>query len=246
MPNDNNTPSSSDETLDETENPQGETPNNTTGNGETPPTEPATPPSLDELKAQLARLEAAQKRTNADATKHRMRNTELEKTNAELTKFKEQVEAEKLSEQEKQTLARQNLEKQLAESQAKHMEQERLTQERIFGYEVRLQAANMGVEPKHLDKMARLLDWSEIEYDDNGTPTNVKSLLDALHKDMPELFVKKAPPTSGGATNPPSSQTSKQALSWEVIGKLTPSQYEARRHEIQRWMADPKNQHKRF
>ena len=111
-----------------------------------------------------------------------------------------------------------------------------------------MQAASLGVKPALLDKVTRLLDWSEIEYNDDGSPKNVKDLLGALLKEMPELATqqdRKAPPTSGGATNPPSSQSSRQAISWDMISKLTPAQYEARREEIQRFMSDPKNHRNR-
>lgn len=245
------TSTSSAETATEEIDPQTETVNTTTDTtGETPAsTEPTTtPPTLEALQAQIARLEAAQKRANQEAAKHRTRASELEKTNSELSKFKEQTEAEKLSEQERRDLAQKNLEKQLADQQAKLSEQERLTQERIINYEVRLQAASLGVKPTLLDKVTRLLDWSEIEYEDNGSPKNVKELMAALIKEMPELVppaTARATSTSGGATNPPSSQASKQAISWDVIAKLTPAQYDARRAEIQRFMSDPKNHRNR-
>lgn len=241
------TPSETEDVTD----PQTETVNTTTDTtGETPAsTEPTTPPTVEALQAQVARLEAAQKRANAEAAKHRTRASELEKSNSELSKFKEQTEAEKLSEQERRDLAQKNLEKQLADQQAKLTEQERLTQERIINYEVRLQAASLGVKPTLLDRVTRLLDWSEIEYNDDGSPKNVKDLLGTLIKEMPELVppatTTRATPTSGGATNPPSSQASKQPISWDVIAKLTPAQYDARRNEIQRFMSDPKNHRNR-
>lgn len=133
-----------------------------------------------------------------------------------------------LSEQER-------LQKQLADLQSQHDTATRTHQERIIGYEVRLQASQMGiVDP---DAAAKLLDWSQIEYDDNGAPLNVSDLLKGLIKAKPYLAGSKPAPTSGGATNPPRSQsTAPKELSWQVISSMKPDEYNARRAEIQQWM----------
>lgn len=58
------------------------------------------------------------------------------------------------------------------------------------------------------DLVAQLLNWSQIEVDeDTGKPTNVEKLLADLAKSAPDIVRKQAAPTSGGATNPPRSQT---------------------------------------
>lgn len=175
----------------------GETPNapdpqpatGTPGTGETPATTTAQP-SLEDALKELESAKAALKKANAEAASHRHKANELDKLKAE-------TEAAKLSETEK-------LQKQLAELQKAHDTISRQSQERIISYEVRLQAAQMGiVDP---DAAAKLLDWSEIEYDDNGTPKNVNDLLKALIKAKPYLAGKAASATSGGATNPSRSQ----------------------------------------
>jgi hypothetical protein len=136
---------------------------------------------------------------------------------------------------EAQLSEQQKLEKKLADLQAQHDAVARQSQERIVNYEVRLQAAQMGiVDP---DAAARLLDWSGIEYDDDGSPQNVSELLKGLLKAKPYLAGKQAP-TSGGATNPSRSQSSgAQSLSWEVIGQMKPEEYAARSSEIKQWIA---------
>jgi len=188
--------------------------------GETPEetTEPSTPSSSDDLATQLEKLRAelaseqsARKKANSEAAKHRHAAKELED-------LKTQLETEKLSEQEK-------LERKLADLQKSHDETIRQSQERIINYEVRLQAAQLGIADPN--DAVKLMDWSEIEYDDNGTPTNVEDLLKALVKSKPYLVARK-PATSGGATNPPRSVTSgPQEITAEYMSKLKPADYEA-------------------
>lgn len=147
-----------------------------------------TPPT--DLQEQIKRLETALKKANADAKSHRLKADELDRLKAE---------------QETATLNEtQKLQKQLAKMQADHDTLSKSSQERIINYEVRLQAAQAGiVDP---DAAAKLLDWSQIEYDDHGQPTNVEKLLKDLLKAKPYL-VGKPVATGGGATNPPRSAT---------------------------------------
>lgn len=110
--------------------------------------------------------------------------------------------------------------------------------ERMIDYEVRLQAAEMGIAPAYLKRVTQMLDVDEMEFDEaSGMPTNVEKLLKELLKDMPFLAGKAQAASAGGTTNPARSSTSNAgALSWEVITAMTPAQYEARRTEIQSWM----------
>jgi len=199
----------------------------TQGSGETPETttEKTSQQSVEDLSKELESLRTALKKANAESAKHRHASKELED-------LKARSEAEKLSEKER-------LEKQLADLQSQHANATRQSQERIINYEVRLQAAQMGiVDP---DAAAKLLDWSEIEYDDeSGAPTNVQDLLNALTKSKPYLLKTPTsrPATSGGATNPSrSTTTASKEISWEMIAQLTPAEYAARSKDIQAWMA---------
>lgn len=178
--------------------------------------------SSDDLKRELETIRAALKKANSEAAGHRKKAEELDKLKAD-------QEAATLSETQK-------LQKQLAKLQADHDNALRTSQERIINYEVRLQAAQAGIiDP---DAASKLLDWSAIEYDDNGQPTNVPKLLADLLKAKPYLAGNTKPSITGGnATNPPRSQsTGPQALSWDVISKMTREEYESRRSEIQQWI----------
>ncbi len=215
---DTNTATSS-ETLDNAV-VQGETPNSSV----TDETSGTTTKPADTLK-ELESLRKALKKANDEAASHRHKAKELDE-------LKAQIEAEKLSETER-------LQKQLAELQRTHDDHLRTTQERTVTYEVQLQAARMGiVDP---GAAAKLLDWSELEFDDNGAPSNVNALLGQLLEAKPYLAGKavQIAPSSGGATNPPRSTSQAPApLSWEVIGKMKPQEYDARRAEIRQWIAE--------
>jgi len=168
---------------------QGETPI-TPGSGETPGT--TTEPSPAEIRKEIERLNASLKRANAEAKENRLAKEELDK-----------LKATQMTEQERKDKAYTDL-------QAQHDEHVRTTLERTIKYEIKLQAAELGINPKRLDYVARMLEWEEIETNDQGEPTNIKDLLDTLVKDMPELLGKpaKAAPTAGGPTAPERSQSS--------------------------------------
>jgi len=163
----------------------------------------------------------------------RKENAAARKLKADIEQQQKEAELAKLGETEK-------LQKQLTDTQAQLSEKERANQERVIRYEVQLQAAALGVDPLYLDKIARLIDRNEIKTDDEGMPTNVKELLDKLIKEMPALVLQQQnrhPSTAGGATNPARSSSSTSALSWEVITKMKPDEYAARRGEIQAFIA---------
>lgn len=139
---------------------------------------------------------------------------------------------------EAQLSKEQLLEKQLADLtvQREHEMQERFVH--TVRQEAAVEAAKLGVDPAHLDKVFRFLEWDEVEADDNGNPSNVGTLIRQLVDEMPALKTRGAS-TSGGATNPSRSQSNApQALSWEAIGRMKPDEYNARRVEIQKWIAD--------
>lgn len=200
---------------------QGETPI-TKPNGETPGS--TTEPSAEEVKQELERLKASLKRANAEAKEHRVKAEELDRLKAE-------AEAAKLSESEK-------TQKKLADLQAQYDATLREKQELATSAEIRVQAMQMGMDAKAASK---LLDQGAIERDEQGNPTNVQELLKELVKEYPFLLGKAAPPSSGGATNPPrSASTAPQELSWEVITELqkNPEEYNRRNADgsVSRWL----------
>lgn len=168
-------------------------------------------------------------------------NKEAAANRVELKKYKEAEEAAKLA-----TLTEQErLAKHAAELQSKYDADTAALTERIVRYEVERQASKLGiVDP---DAAAKLIDWSSLEYDEDGTPTNAETLLKDLLKARPWLAsTQQGKPTasSGGATNPSRSAAANTGLSWDIITKMTQEQYNARRPEIVEWIS--KNPPKRF
>jgi len=165
--------------------------------GDTEPTgeTPKATPTIEELQKLLAERESALKATRQESIKHRKR---LEEFEAEQRKAEEA----KLSELER-------TKKRLADLESERESLTRSTQERIVRYEVQLAAARMNiVDP---DAACKLLDLSELEYDDTGQPTNVDKVLKKLIEDKPYLVKQEpapgAPRTHPGTTNPARAST---------------------------------------
>lgn len=166
---------------------------------------------------------------------------------AELEEATRKAEEAKLSETEK-------LQKRLSDLQLAQVEAQRKSQERVIRAEVRAQAAQVGVAP---ELAGRLIDYAEIEFDDEGEPKNIAKLLDNLVKQYPQLAPAKATsaasngapaapqPMSVGQTpgNPARNAASNGAVawSWEYINSLTAQQIAAlspeRRQEMAMWAA---------
>lgn len=84
--------------------------------------------------------------------------------------------------------------KQFAELQAQHELHVRQTQDRIVRYELEKHAARIGViDP---DAAATLLDKSELEFEEDGTPKNAEELMKKLLKNKPYLAAQPTPPST--------------------------------------------------
>lgn len=213
----------------DTENPQPQAGTNTTpepqaGEGS------ETSISLDEAK-----------KLRSEASNLRKRLKEFEALTTELKTFKEQVDAEKLSDTEKQTLAQKKIEQQLVEFQSQNGTLLKQLQEARVTNEVLKQSSKLNVID--IDAASKLLDASRIEYDESGSPTNVDTLLKELVKARPWLAGKAQTQTSGGATNPSRSQSSYPIeLNYEYVSKLmqNPTEFNAlspeRQKEITAWI----------
>jgi hypothetical protein len=154
--------------------------------------------TADEALAELRKV-------RAEAAAHRTKLAAFEKAQAE-------AEAAKLSEQ-------QRTEKRLADLQREHEELTKRSQERTIRYEVQLHATRMGiVDP---DAAVKLLDWSELEYNDDGTPKNTESVLKKLVAARPWLVQATTEPTPAApqrnvqATNPGRSTQMPQQITAE-------------------------------
>ncbi len=93
------------------------------------------------------------------------------------------------------------LKKQQGDLQAQHETYVRQAQERIVRYEVERQAAKLGIIDT--DAAAKLIDWAELEYDDDGTPKNAEKVLQALLKAKPYLAGQQQQQAGQGGTGTP-------------------------------------------
>lgn len=178
------------------------------------------------------------KKLRSEASNLRKRLKELDAAHAELKTFREQTEAAKLSDQEKQALAQKKIEQQLAEYQAQNSDLLRQLQEARISNEVLKQSSKLNIID--LDAAGKLIDSSRIDYDESGNPTNIDSLLKELVKARPWLAGKAQQQTSGGATNPPRSQTSgPQQITKEYVEQI-------QRGGPSAWSALPEDEQKRI
>ncbi len=178
------------------------------------------------------------RKLRSEASNLRKRLKELDAAHNELKTFKEQKEAESLSAQEKQALAQKKIEQQLAEHQAQNGTLLRQLQEARINNEVFRNASKLNIID--IDAASKLIDASRIDYDDAGNPTNIDTLLKELVKVRPWLAGKAQQQTSGGATNPPRSQTSgPQQITKEYVEQV-------QRGGPSAWSALPEEEQKRI
>lgn len=182
--------------------------------------------SLEEADAAFQRLLKDKQDANAEAAETKRRLKQLE----DAAKTDEQKRAERLAE---------------LEAHASTFEQER--QQWQLERAVLSAAPQAGINPA---LALRLIDLADVKTNAKGEPTNVPELLAKAIADFklqPGQSAGQPAPPNIGASNPSRSATTGQnALNWDVIGHMTPQEYEARRPEIQRWMSDPKNKISRF
>lgn len=164
--------------------------------------------TLEQALSELAKV-------RKEAASHRVKLNEFEE------QARKAAEAQ-MTEAEKYKTRSADLERQLAEKT-------QAFQERVVNQEVRMYAASMGfVYP---DVAATLLDWSQIEYSDDGSPKNVQQLLKNLLKDKPLLA---GTPQAGSVANPPRNP---QAMTFtnSQIGQMSPEEFEKNKAAI--WQA---------
>lgn len=180
----------------------GVTPNSSTpatGNapaGATPTAQPTL--SLEEAMKRIAELEHTHGNAKEELDRHRKKLTAYEKQEQERAEQQKQAELAQLSEIER-------VKKEHAEIQAQHEAVIRELQETRIQHSVMREATALNFI--HPEIAARLVDWSELEYDDKGAPTNVQKLLDKLTKSMPELVRAPQAPTQPESNNQPQAPT---------------------------------------
>lgn len=141
--------------------------------------------TLEEALARIAELEHSHKNAVEERDRHRKKLSTYEKA-------EQDAKDAQLSEIER-------IQKQHSDLQQQHSAYTQAMQQRVTRYEVEKQAAKLGIiDP---DAAARLLDASELEYDESGIPSNAAKLLEKLVKNKP--YLAPAQSQSGEPATPP-------------------------------------------
>jgi hypothetical protein len=144
--------------------------------GSTPAPAATTTPSEPQAGDEPISLEEARKlRREAQTLRQKLKGFEDEKAAAD---------AAKLTETER-------LQKQHTELQSKYESDTEALVERLVRYEVERIALKVGVRPEAVEDAAKLIDWSELEFDDDGMPQNAEKLLEKLLKNKRYLAAEQ-------------------------------------------------------
>lgn len=178
---------------------------------EEPENTPTNQPQAGETEPQAGEVFDADyvRKLRAEAAEYRRKLRELE------AKVKADEEA-KMSEQER-------LQKRLAELEQQASQYQRAVQARTLEYEVKLQAARLGiVDP---EAAYRLIDLAAIEYDEDGRPKNAEKALKALISARPWLVASG----TSSPTNPP-----RGGLTLDDVRRMSPAEINQRWEEVKR------------
>lgn len=178
------------------------------------------------------------KKLRSEAVNLRKRLKDSDATLAELKAFKEQIEAQNLTDTEKRDRATQQRDQQLAALQKERDDLAQSLRDERTSAAIQLHAIQQGIDPKLAQ---RLLDRNALERDDAGNLTNLDATFKAMVKEFNLSNKQQAPLTGGGATSP-ARNTNGQAVTQEYINSLTPAEYAnltaEKRREIALWQAD--------
>lgn len=168
-----------------------------TGNAPGGATPPAAALSLEEAMKRIADLEHSHGNATEELKRHRSKLSVYEKAEQEAEIARKAAEEAQLNELER-------AKKQAAELQAQHAAYKQQAQERIVRYEVERQAAKLGIIDPEAAAIL-ILSANELEYGEDGTPTNADKLLEKLLKNKPYLAPAKPaePPATPAQTTPP-------------------------------------------
>lgn len=114
----------------------------------------------------------------------------------ERKQWEQQLEEErkkaKMDEAERLRVEKEDAEKRAQEAHA-------AANQRIIAAEAKVQAVALGVKPERVAYALKLADLSEVEVGDNGDPDTaaIKTAIEAVLNDLPELRGSVAPPKSG-------------------------------------------------
>lgn len=140
----------------------------------------------------IAELEHSGLNAKEELDRHRKKVSSYEKAEAEREAQRKAAEEAQLSEIDR-------IKKQHAEIQAERESLLQELQQTRIQHAVMAQATTLNFI--HPEIAAKLVDWSELEYSEQGHPTNTAKLLEKLAKSMPELVRASQAPTQPESPN---------------------------------------------
>lgn len=138
-----------------------------------------------------------------DESERTLTLAEAKKLRSEASNLRKRLKAFEEKEQKEQEASmteQQKKEKQYAESQAAYTSQIEKLQARVVRNEVEKTAAKLGMINPELAH--RLIDWAELEFDEDGSPTNAKSILEKIIKDNQYLVQQQQAQKSNAIQKP--------------------------------------------
>ncbi|CAN5750011.1 hypothetical protein BH23CHL7_BH23CHL7_17260 [soil metagenome] len=179
--------------------------------------EPAEPPAGEKTYSR-AELDAALADVRREAAKWR---TEHKKAADAL----EAAAKQQMTEEEQRAADVAKKERELAD-------RETAAAERLLSAAIKEAAAAGGVAPARLALIPRLIDRTEVIFDDAGEPTNVPALIKTLLDAYPEFKAG-----AGGSGSADGGSRGQSRLTREQIEKMTPAEINSRWAEIQEFLA---------
>jgi small-conductance mechanosensitive channel len=144
-----------------------------------------------------------QKHLDSDSEYVRQLRAEAAKNRNRLRELEKKIEADEEAKMTKQ----EQLQKRLTELERKEAEYQQTLQARTLEYEVKLQASQLGIEP---DVAYRLIEPKQVEYDDDGKPTNILKILK-------DLVAKKSYLVASGGVMPSPTNPSQGRISGQQV-----------------------------
>lgn len=110
--------------------------------------------------------------------------------------WEQQIDEER---RKQQMSAEERLKAEKEEAERRAQEVQAAANQRLINAEARVQAVTLGIKPERVSYALKLADLSGVEVDENGNPdaAAIKSALEAVLNDLPELKGTQAPGKSG-------------------------------------------------
>lgn len=181
------------------------------------PTTDGTSPDPQQSSSTDSAASGQQSQDGQQQDQQQVQNPEAKKASEEAARYRKQLrdvekrlaeyEAKEQAAKDAELPAIERAEKRAAEAERKYADSLRAFQEKIVGLTIQVQASKLNIIDA--DAAVKLMDWSQLEYDEDGVPTNADTVLAALVKAKPYLVAPSASaaPASQQSSAPPDANT---------------------------------------